>query len=148
MCCARLHWVGQDGKSEGKIDLQQQACGCQASGVLVRQVEANTRPAPSPVEMCPQLPSQLKYLSVLRCPQLPYQLKPACFGGRRVVWGQCEVQTEEDVAELCVWPTIPNTTRAPHLRHTFHMRLLQVFEAAPQEARGAQAKRAAPDYFL
>jgi len=74
--------------------------------------------------------------------------RPACFGGRRVVWGQCEVQTEEDVAELCVWPTIPNTTRAPHLRHTFHMRLLQVFEAAPQEARGAQAKRAAPDYFL
>lgn len=24
----------------------------------------------------------------------------------------------------------------------------QVFEAAPQEARGAQSKRAAPDYFL
>jgi serine/threonine-protein phosphatase 4 catalytic subunit len=24
----------------------------------------------------------------------------------------------------------------------------KVFEAAPQEARGAQAKRAAPDYFL
>jgi hypothetical protein len=26
--------------------------------------------------------------------------------------------------------------------------LAQVFEAAPQEARGAQSKRAAPDYFL
>ena len=26
--------------------------------------------------------------------------------------------------------------------------VLQVFEAAPQEVRGVQAKRAAPDYFL
>jgi hypothetical protein len=29
-----------------------------------------------------------------------------------------------------------------------HVFLAQVFEAAPQEARGAQSKRAAPDYFL
>jgi serine/threonine-protein phosphatase 4 catalytic subunit len=30
-----------------------------------------------------------------------------------------------------------------HLNKNF-----KVFEAAPQEARGAQSKRAAPDYFL
>eukprot|EP00775_Hariotina_reticulata_P009763 gene9763-9920_t len=30
----------------------------------------------------------------------------------------------------------------------FHDQLVTVFEAAPQEARGAQSKRAAPDYFL